>query len=118
MSDRVCNMSRAAAVILLSLLVSSCASLQTHMGNASLDSYLQGCIYRGVDQGIERDKATALCECHVNKAIEQSSQKEFLDSASRLANASREERQSDALAKESALVKDSFKECKASMGIQ
>ena len=100
------------------LALTSCALLERQMGEASLDSYLQGCIYRGVEQGIERPTAKALRQCHVDAAIQKTSQKEFLDAASRLAKASKEERLSGALAIEISLVKDSFVQCKVSMGIQ
>ncbi len=99
------------------LMLCSCAMLQQQMGEASIDSYLQGCIYRGVGQGIERDKAVDLCECHVDSAIKQSSQQAFLDAAGRLANASKEERLSGILEKEIALVKGTFKQCKADLSI-
>ena len=103
------------AVIVLGLC--SCAMLQQQMGEASIDSYLQGCIYRGVGQGIERDKAVELCECHVDAAIKKSSQSAFLDAAGRLANASKEERLSGMLKKEITLVKGTFKQCKADLDI-
>jgi hypothetical protein len=103
------------AAIVLALC--SCAMLQQKMGETSIDSYLQGCIYRGVGQGIERDKAVELCECHVDAAIIKSSQQTFLDAAGRLASASKEERLSGMLKKEITLVKGTFNQCKTDLGI-
>ncbi|MBV1920978.1 MAG: hypothetical protein KUG73_09870 [Pseudomonadales bacterium] len=103
------------AVIVLALC--SCAMLQQKMGETSIDSYLQGCIYRGVEQGIERNKAVELCECHVDAAIKKSSQQEFLDATGRLARASKEERLSGMLNDEISLVKGTFKQCKTDLGI-
>ena len=88
---------KASSIVVIALTLCSCAMLQQQMGEASIDSYLQGCIYRGVGQGIEREKAVELCECHVDAAIKKSSQQAFLDAAGRLANASKEERLSGML---------------------
>jgi len=99
------------------LALCSCAVLQQKMGETSIDSYLQGCIYRGVGQGVGRDKAVELCECHVDAAIKKSSQQIFLTAAGRLANASKEERLSGMLNDEISLVKGTFKQCKADLGI-
>ena len=105
------------SIVIIVLALCSCAMLQQQMGEASIDSYLQGCIYRGVGQGIEREKAVELCECHVDAAIKKSSQQAFLDAAGRLASASKEARLSGMLKKEIALVKGTFKQCKADLGI-
>ena len=115
MKMRVFVKSLFAAAMVLTLC--SCAMLQQKMGETSIDSYLQGCIYRGVGQGIERGKAVELCECHVDAAIQKSSQQAFLDAAGRLASASKEERLSGLLKKEIALVKGTFKQCKTDLGI-
>ncbi|OUS28659.1 hypothetical protein A9Q99_11650 [Gammaproteobacteria bacterium 45_16_T64] len=103
--------------VLVLMIMSGCAALQQQMGAVSLDSYIQGCIYRGQEQGISSDKASELCHCHVNAAIEKSSRQEFLDAASRLANATKEEKLSGALKHEMVLVKHTFKQCKTSLGL-
>lgn len=108
---------RKCLVVVLFGLLSGCAALQQQMGAVSLDSYIKGCIYRGEEQGISPEKASELCHCHVNAGIKHSSQEAFLDAASRLANASKEEKLSGALKQEMFLVKHTFKQCKTSLGL-
>lgn len=102
------------SALLISLLA-SCASLQPQINEVSLESYQRGCTLRGVQRGLERDKAKQICQCHTTKAIEGSSVEEFLLKTERIAGASKEERQSDPIATDMKLMRDTFQSCKAEL---
>lgn len=94
-------------------LLSGCASLQPQLNEVSLDAYQRGCALRGMKNGLERTQAKQICQCHTAKMIQESSVEEFLLKTERIADASKEERQSDPIASDLKQMRGTFKSCRA-----
>ncbi len=92
--------------------ISGCANLQPEINNLSLESYQHGCTLRGVQRGLSPQDARKICQCHTQKAIEETSLEEFLIKTDRIAKASEQERQSDEIKADMKLMKDTFQRCK------
>ena len=112
------NFRLACWLICLTGVLSGCASLQPQIDNVSVQSYEQGCTLRGIQNGLKRENAQAVCRCHVNKAIAQTSQDSFLQTTEYLANASEQDKQSEKFKESLALMRETFNECKVELGIE
>ncbi len=97
--------------------LSGCASMHTKMDAMSLESYRHGCEIRALQEGLDREIANQLCHCHIQRAIARSSRETFVEATQKLSSSTREERQSGALDRELTLMRTSFKECRAELGI-
>ena len=100
--------------VLFSLIIigaSGCASLQPQINEASIKSYERGCALRGIQRGMDRSKAEAVCHCHIQKVVSATSETEFLEISEKLAHASKQERKSEAFQNNLKLMKSSFHEC-------
>jgi hypothetical protein len=106
-----------AILITLAVGLAGCASLQPHTDQLALHSYEAGCTMRSEQDGLSRQQAVALCECHTSKAIEQTSIREFVEIVTRFSRASREERSSPEFSDERQLMRSTFKDCRQKMGL-
>lgn len=105
---------------ILILLSTGCstAQMETHMNEVSLNSYQRGCAMRGQKDGLDSDTAWALCVCHTQKAIEQTSLDFFVETTNKLGMASREERTGGEMDTELDLMRSTFNACKTELNIQ
>ena len=100
------------AVILMPVLLAGCASLQPRANEVSLQSYQQGCALRGVRKGMPAEEAQALCQCHVEAAIAQTSPDTFLAYADLIGNATPEQKNTEAFQDALWLMKETFNACR------
>ena len=102
----------ALTALFIPLLLAGCASLQPRVNEVSLQSYQQGCALRGIRQGLSSAEAQALCECHVDTAIEQTSRETFLHYVDLVGNASPEQKNTEAFKNALQLIKTTFNDCR------
>lgn len=104
-------------LLMAGLILSGCASLQPRVEKVSLQSYEQGCALRGIQKGMTGDEAQAVCRCHVDKAVTLTSRERFLKNVEFVGNADDAQRQSEAFRLAVTLLKSTFKECRAELGL-
>lgn len=104
-------------IILFALTLAGCASVQPKINQVSLQSYEQGCALRGIERGMSSKDAQAVCRCHVQKAIQQTSEKTFLEYSELLARANDEQKQTTAFKDALHLMRGTFKACQSELNI-
>ena len=94
------------------LLLTACASLQPQMDEVSMQSYERGCALRGMHRGMTENTARQVCRCHIDKAVAATSPQRFITISEKLGNSTPEERQTEPLKSDLALMKSTFQSCK------
>ena len=110
-------MKKIALLLISSLMLSACASLQPRVEKVSLQSYEQGCSLRGVQKGMTGEQAQAACRCHVEKAIALTSTETFLEKVELIGRADNSQKQTPAFKEAVELMKSTFTECRQELGL-